>query len=266
MTEKLPSEPIFRLLAIMSRLRSPNGCPWDRAQTPESLKPYLLEEAYEVLDAIDNGETGNIKEELGDLLLQVVFLAEIFQSRGEFDFASVCEAISRKLIRRHPHVFGDSNEKNIAQLDRQWDSIKRSESASEPDSLVAGIPRNLPALLQAQKISARAARAGFDWNSPAEVMNKLDEEIDELKKAMESNDKKSISREIGDILFTVVNIGRHLEVDCETSLLDMIRRFETRFREMENLILENGKIIETMDIENMEPYWQQAKQENSEKE
>ncbi len=255
MLNNLPDEPMARLIAIMSLLRSKDGCPWDREQTPASLAPYLLEEAYEALAAINAGRPDDIKKELGDLLLQIVFLAKIFEEEDQFCFDDVANAICEKMIRRHPHVFGDSDEKDMDRLNRQWDSIKRSERQHRSDSLLASIPSNLPALLQAQKISDRVARAGFDWECPADVVDKLDEEVAEIREAIKNGDQKAIEDEFGDILFTIVNIGRHLGVDSEMSLLSMLQRFKTRFQNMEALLEADGRKIDDVDSDALNSYW-----------
>lgn len=247
------------LLEIMSRLRSENGCPWDKAQTPETLKPYLLEEAYEVIGSLDENNPDEIRNELGDLLLQIVFLSEIFKEDGHFEFNDVAQAIAEKLIRRHPHVFGDSNEENLSKLNEQWEAIKQNERKVKAHSIVGHIPNNLPALLQAQKISGKVAAVGFDWNSIDDVFEKLSEELDELKEAIAAKDTNAASDELGDLLFTVVNIGRHLNIDCETSLLQMLDRFKSRFQIMEEAVKKNGKNIDQTNLDELESLWQKAK-------
>ncbi len=259
MTKKLPLDPVERLLEIMTRLRSPDGCPWDRLQTPDTLKPYLLEETYEVLAALQSDAPLEVRGELGDLLLQIVFLSELFRESGAFDFNDVAASICEKLVRRHPHVFGGSNERDLAALDRQWEEIKRTEKKSRPKSMLGHIPGNLPALLLAQKISDRVAGAGFDWENHRQVIQKLEEEMDELKEAIAGGDAGEIGDELGDILFTVVNIGRHLDVDCETALLKMTHRFRARFELLESLLENDGRNLLEMTPAEMEPYWQKAK-------
>lgn len=265
MNIKLPADPIKKLITIMTHLRSDAGCPWDRIQSPETLKPYLLEETYEVLSALDSCDPDEICSELGDLLLQIVFLADIYREKTIFDFDAVAESISEKMIRRHPHVFSDSNERDLAQLDRQWESIKNSEKKEVTNSILEQQKSNLPALLQAQKLSGKVARVGFDWQNHQEVMAQLEEELTELNAAVTSGDKRSIRAEIGDILFTVVNLGRHLEIDCETALLEMIERFSSRFQAMEELISQEGHQLDQLDIRKLNSYWQKIKSAENEK-
>jgi len=259
MSMDFPENSINKLIAIMSHLRSPDGCPWDQLQSPESLRPYLLEETYEVLTALNEGDPGEIKKELGDLLLQIVFLADIFNEKGLFDFNSIADSISEKLIRRHPHVFSDSKEKDLLRLDKQWETIKNSERKNTVNSILDHQQLNLPALLLAQKISTKVARVGFDWSHYQEVLLQLDDELAELDDAVQIGDKTAISNEIGDILFTVVNMGRHLNVDCETALITMTERFNLRFRKMEDLINLDNKIIDHLEIAELNQYWQKAK-------
>ena len=259
MSMDFPEDPIKKLIAIMAHLRSPAGCPWDQRQSPESLRPYLLEETYEVLAALDEGDPDEIMKELGDLLLQIVFLADIFKEKGLFDFDSIADSISGKLIRRHPHVFSDSKENNLLQLDRQWESIKNAERKCAVNSILEPQPSNLPALLLAQKISTKVARVGFDWTHYQEVLLQLDDELAELDEAVQIGDKTAISNEIGDILFTIVNMGRHLDIDCETALFTMTDRFSFRFRKMEDLISQDNKQIDQLGITELNLYWQKAK-------
>ena len=255
----LPKDSIKRLSAIMTLLRSEQGCPWDKEQTPKSLKPYLLEEAYEVMAAIDSDNPDNIRDELGDLLLQITFLSELFEESGEFNFNDVAEAICEKLIRRHPHVFGESQEKNLEQLDRQWEQIKENENADYLHSRLGSAQRAFPALMSAQKITRKAARVGFDWNTHTEVIEQLQLELKELETAINEKDKKAIHEELGDVIFTAVNLGRHLEVDCETALIDTINRFRSRFEFMENSIKKDKLDIEQLDMDCLNRYWDEAK-------
>lgn len=259
MDKKLPNDPIRKLKAIMSHLRGPDGCPWDALQTPESLKPYLLEECYEVLSALDSNDSDEIRKELGDLLLQIVFLTDIFEERGEFDFNSVADSICEKLIRRHPHVFSDVEETDLDKLNKQWEEIKRTETKSMPDTMLPLHQSTAPALLQAQRVSNKVAKVGFDWRNYHEVMGQLDEELQELNEAISVSDKNAIQDEIGDILFTIVNLGRHLEIDCELALHKMISRFRSRFEIMERLIRDDSIQIDSLEIESLNTYWQKAK-------
>jgi len=264
MTSDLPTDPIKKLITIMMRLRSPQGCPWDRLQSPDSLKPYLLEEAYEVLAVLGSEQTDDIRDELGDLLLQIVFLAEIHRERGDFDFDEIAESICAKLIRRHPHVFADIEENDLTSLDRQWDAIKRSESGNNDNSALANLPENLPALLQAQKSSVKVARVGFDWPDADSVLAQLEDEIRELRDAIRSDRPEEVRAEIGDILFTVTNLARHLGQDAETALLEMNSRFRKRFQIMERIAREQGQDLEQLSIDDLNVLWQQAKAVNRE--
>ena len=248
----------------MMRLRSPQGCPWDRLKSQDSLKPYLLEEAYEVLAVLGSEQTDDIRDELGDLLLQIVFLAEIHRERGDFDFDEIAESICAKLIRRHPHVFADIEENDLTSLDRQWDAIKRSESGNNDNSALANLPENLPALLQAQKSSVKVARVGFDWPDADSVLAQLEDEIRELRDAIRSDRPEEVRAEIGDILFTVTNLARHLGQDAETALLEMNSRFRKRFQIMERIAREQGQDLEQLSIDDLNVLWQQAKAVNRE--
>ena len=259
MHKNLPDDQIRKLVEIMKRLRGPQGCPWDQLQTPATLKPYLLEEAYEVLHSLENEETDEIRDELGDLLLQIVFLAAIFEEQELFNIDDIAQSISEKLIRRHPHVFGSSDEQDLKQLDQQWESIKSQERKKQHASLLGNVQRNLPALLQAQKISSKVARVGFDWDDLNCVLGKFEEEMQELKSALAAGDKNEVQAEFGDLLFTMVNIGRHLDIDSETALLQMLERFRSRFHQVEEMISAAGENFDAMNIKQLEAFWQKAK-------
>jgi tetrapyrrole methylase family protein/MazG family protein len=250
------------LLDIMAQLRNPvTGCPWDREQTPESLKRFAIEEVYEVIEAIDDGDVDKYVEELGDLLLQVAFHAQLGRESGDFTIEDVVEGISEKLIRRHPHVFGDLLVNDSAEVLANWEVIKRAEKGnSNRKSRLDGVPRHLPALAQALEISKRAAKAGFEWESIDGVFDKIDEEIKELKEALGSGDQSAIHGEIGDLLFTVVNIARFAKIDPEDSLRIMVKRFSARFMAMETGA---GRPLEDLKTGELEVLWQVAKREES---
>jgi len=246
-----------RLVAIMARLRAPGGCPWDREQNFDTIKPYLLEETYEVMDAIDRRDWPHLAEELGDLLLQAVFFAQMASEEGKFRIDDSVDAISEKLIRRHPHVFADGNAKTADDVKRRWDEIKAEEKKSKgeaPRGLLESIPRNLPALVEAQQISSKAAGVGFDWENAGQVLEKLDEELHELAKAREQGSQTELEGEIGDLLFVVVNLARFLKVDPEQALRKTNAKFRKRFAHVEKHATLPGA-----PIEEMEALWQDAK-------
>src|SRR5689334_1634242 len=256
---KLPSGPGFaRLVEIMARLRSPEGCPWDREQTFDTIKPYLLEETYEVMDAIDAADWNGLVEELGDLLLQVVFFSQMAKEAGRFDISAPIEAINSKLIRRHPHVFADGDAKTSDEVLRKWDEIKATEK-ERPKGLLAGVPRSLPALMEARQIAGRAAGAGFDWNNVDEVLDKLQEELAELDQARRAGSQEGLQDEIGDLLFVIVNIARFLKVDPEQALRGTNSKFRRRFDFVEKGLEAQGKSLKESTVEEMESLWQQAK-------
>jgi tetrapyrrole methylase family protein/MazG family protein len=257
-----PSEPkqsaaqgFARLVEIMQRLRAPGGCPWDREQTLDTIKPYLLEETYEVLDAIDSRDWDGLAEELGDLLLQPVFFAQMASEEGRFDIADSLHAINTKLVRRHPHVFADGDAKTPDDVKRKWDEIK-TEEKPRPKGLLHGVPRSFPALVEAQQISSRAAGAGFDWRNVGEVLEKLREELAELDAAQSEAEREG---EIGDLLFVVVNIARFLKVDPEQALRKTNAKFRRRFQHVEEGLEAQGKSPRDASIDEMEALWQEAK-------
>lgn len=226
------SGPLYELAEVLRRLLAPGGCPWDRAQTHDTLKKYLIEEAYELCDAIDAQDEAKMLEELGDVLLQPFMHSEMKSLNGAFTIDDVAKGITDKLIRRHPHVFSNASAEDEQAVLQNWDAIKRSEKGDAPSSILEGVPSSMPGLLLALEISKRAARAGFEWQDLAGVLAKLDEEVAELKNDL--HDRERAAEEIGDLLFTVVNIARWLKVDPEESLRQMVRRFRTRFEAMEN--------------------------------
>lgn len=261
MTENRTLAAINRLLKIVATLRSPEGCPWDAEQTPESLKPYLLEETYEVLAAIDGGEPEAICDELGDLLLQVVFQARLFEERQDFDMADVASRIADKLIRRHPHVFAGHQQRGKKDLAVQWEKIKAEEKErrGEPASLLGDIPRHLPALLRARKLSEKASRVGFDWSEVDGIFAKIDEELQEFREALSRSDQRAMNDELGDLLFAVVNLGRFLHIDAEEALRQTSNRFVARFGHIETILAERGKTFEQSSPAEMDSLWDDAK-------
>ncbi len=255
------------LVALVDRLRGPGGCPWDRQQTFDTLKPMLLEEAYETLEALESGDREAFCSELGDLLFQVVFLSQVAESEGAFDIDDVTDAILSKMIRRHPHVFGEVKADTADKVLHHWESIKREERAKavpagkREESILDHLPR-LPALLTAHKLTSKASRVGFDWSHVDEIIAKLEEEIDELKEALESSANSKQERteqEVGDLLFAVVNIARFLGIDPETALRKTNRKFVQRFQFIEASLRQAGKDFQDSTVEEMEDLWQQAK-------
>ncbi len=249
-----------RLVKIMARLRAPGGCPWDREQTFDTIKPYLLEETYEVMDAIDARDFEGLAEELGDLLLQPVFFAQMASEEGRFDIADSLAAINNKLIRRHPHVFADGDAKTPDDVTRKWDEIK-AEEKPRPKGLLAGVPRSLPALVEAQQIASRAAGAGFDWENIEQVFDQLREELAELDEAREQAQPDRLEDEIGDLFFVIVNLARFLKVDPEQALRRTNAKFRRRFAHVEEGVAASGKTLREATMEQMESLWQDAKRQ-----
>ncbi len=238
------------LVKVMERLR--RECPWDREQTHESLKKYLIEEAYEVLDAIDSKDDEKLKEELGDLLLQPVFHSQIAKERGAFDIGDVIDTLVRKLIERHPHVFGDAKPEDVL---KNWEKKKMEKR----ESILEGIPKHLPALMRSQKLQDKASQVGFDFTDISQVFEKIQEEIEELKESLRDNDKKNIKHEIGDILTAVVELARFVGVDAESALQEANDRFIRRFQYIEKRAKEMGKSLEEMSLEEMDRLWEEGK-------
>jgi MazG family protein len=251
------------LVGIMARLRDPQtGCPWDREQTPISLRKYLIEEAYEVVEAIDSGIPAKLSEELGDLLLQVVFHAQLAHESDQFALPDVIRAIVEKLIRRHPHVFGTVTVSGTDQVLQNWEQIKRAEPGYEDRvGILDGIPPALPALMRALEVSKRVVKVGFEWPSVAEVLDKVEEEITELRAEIASRETARAADELGDLLFTLVNVARQLGVDPEDALRKMTQRFATRFRYIENFAAESNRAVAELSLAEMETVWQTAKRE-----
>jgi MazG family protein len=246
-----------RLVGILARLRAPGGCPWDREQNFDTIKPYLLEETYEVFDAVDQRDWPGLAEELGDLMLQAVFFAQMASEEGKFRIDDSLDAICEKLIRRHPHVFGDATAKTSGDVKRRWDEIKDGEKKDRgkpPQGRLDSVSRQLPALVEAQQISSKAAALGFDWENPGQVLDKLDEELRELALARENGAPAELEGEIGDLLFVLVNLARFFQVDPEQALRRTNAKFRKRFA-----FVESQAVFPGATIEQMEALWQQAK-------
>jgi ATP diphosphatase len=268
-----PSRDIQRLLDIMAALRTPEtGCAWDLQQDFRSIASYTLEEAYEVVDAIERGDLQDLRDELGDLLLQVVFHARMAEEQGSFGFEDVVEAITSKLVRRHPHVFGDARDLEPAAVKAIWDEIKQAEKAERRDARAAaglspdaeqrflgGIPVALPALVRAAKLTAKAAKVGFDWPDAAQVIDKIHEELDEVGEAAATGDPDRIEDEMGDLLFAVTNLARHYGIDPEKALRRTNAKFERRFGQIEDALARQGRCLEDADLDEMEKLWGDAK-------
>jgi len=261
MNEKNDQDNAFRkLVGLMAALRGPEGCPWDKKQTPDSLKPFLVEECYEVIDALDEGKPDKIKEELGDLLFQIIFHARISEERGHFSIDDVITAIHEKMTRRHPHVFGDEKLATDKEVLANWEEIKKKEKGHEDrKSILEGVPKELPSLLRAHRLQERAARVGFDWNHLNEALPKLDEEIAEFKESLKAEDAGKIEEELGDVFFMLVNVSRFLGVNPDEALRKTISKFIHRFRYIEEHAANAGKSLNDMTLDEMEALWQEAK-------
>lgn len=255
--------PIDQLILVMKKLRSEKGCPWDREQTHSSLKKYLMEECAELMDSIDDKDSEGICEELGDLLMHIVFHSRIAEENKSFTFEDVARGITEKMIRRHPHVFGNEKAENSGEVIEMWESIKKREKKDrnkERKSLMDGIPRHLPALFRAHEMQRKAAKVGFDWINSHQIIEKIEEEMEELKKAIATGDEKSINEEIGDLIFSVVNLARfRKEKSAEEILADTIQKFERRFRYIEEKLASAGKSAETSSLDEMDGLWNEAK-------
>lgn len=270
-----PSTATAALIAIMARLRDPQGgCPWDRQQTFATIAPFTIEEAYEVEDAIARGDMGALKDELGDLLLQVVFHARMAEEAGLFSFADVAAGISEKLVRRHPHVFGDQVAETPGAVMQNWESIKAAERAARAETQVetgeispvlAGVTNGLPGLTRAVKLQNRAARVGFDWPDKAPVIMKIKEELQELEEEIKSDELDKVEEEFGDFLFVVANLARHLKLDPESALRRANRKFINRFSKMEEILKQEGKALDATDLATMDAAWNVAKMLEKEK-
>jgi len=249
---------VSRLREIVARLRAPDGCPWDREQTHSSLRAALIEECYETVEAIEKSDDINLREELGDLLLHVVMHAHMGGERQAFTFEEVVEGICEKLIRRHPHVFGTANADDSGAVLKQWEQIKRQEKG-EGASIMDGLPMALPSLMRAQNAQKKAARVGFDWDEAAPVIEKIEEELEEVRVEIAKGDQEALEQEIGDLLFSVVNLSRKLHIDAETALTGATRKFVGRFREVEKQIATTGRKFEEASVEEMNTLWEEAK-------
>ena len=248
-----------RLVEIMRRLRAPGGCPWDAEQSHESLKRYLIEETYEVIEAIDKNDPELLKEELGDLMLQPVFHAVIAEEKGEFTLDEVLDTICDKLVRRHPHVFAGQVVKTANEQVENWERIKKDEHGEGRKSALAGIPPHLPALMKAQKITEKAARVGFDWEQTDQVFAKVLEELHEFEETMAIGDEMRMEAELGDLLFAIVNLGRFLSLNPEEALRKTIERFSRRFAHIEDTMHARGVLMKEATLEEMEELWEEAK-------
>ncbi len=248
---------ITRLLRIMARLRGPKGCPWDREQTHQSIRHNLIEECYEALDAMDDNNMTEFRDELGDLLLQVVFHAQMASEAREFDFDTVAKSIADKLVRRHPHVFGKKRADTSVEVLKQWEAIKKEEKNAH--SIVAEIPRSLPALLKADKVQRKVARVGFDWKRVNDVVAKVEEELRELKAALASGDRRQFGEELGDLLFAAVNLARFEGLHAEDLLNRTISKFVARFQQIERAVHKSGRRLEDCTLEELDALWESAK-------
>lgn len=247
------------LVRLMTRLRGPDGCPWDRKQTLPDLKPFVVEEAYEVVDAIDQDDRDALREELGDMLLEAVFVAEITREEGSFDIYDSITAIHDKLVRRHPHVFGDVVAGDAEEVLVNWEKLKQEERKAENKSLLSGVPRSLPALLKASRLTEKASRVGFDWRRTEDVLEKLDEELAEFREAVSSGDAARMQDELGDILFTIANVARKADLNPEEALQSTNRKFTSRFAWMEQHVRERGQNLDQLSLEEMDRLWDEAK-------
>ena len=262
-----PHPAFDRLVSIMATLRSPNGCPWDKEQTPQTLKPYLVEETYEVLDALEAEDWAELKEELGDLLLQIVFHAQLMAEAGEFTIDDVAQAIADKMTRRHPHVFSGLKVGSAAEVSQNWAKIKAQEKRAKKrergaadQSVLAGVPKGAPALIQAQRLGEKATRVGFDWPSAAAVFEKVTEEYQELAAVLATRHTEQQEHELGDLLFALTSLARHLDLDAESALRKASGRFSRRFRYIEEQLARNREDIHHTSLARLEELWQEAKQ------
>jgi MazG family protein len=270
-----PGDWFDKLVAVQARLRAPKGCPWDIEQTHQTLRTYLIEEAYEVLEALDSGDDSKFADEMGDLLLQVVFHSQIAREEGRFSVADVIQAIHDKMIRRHPHVFGETRAKDSAEVLRNWEQIKaeerkangaageKSKKDAKPASLLDGVSHALPATMEGFQLTRKASRIGFDWDTVDGVFDKMREEQSEVREAIQSGDQKKIEEEMGDALFAAVNLSRFLKVDPEIALKRANAKFARRFREMERLARESGREFKDVPRAKMESFWEATKHSDS---
>jgi MazG family protein len=255
-----PAAALTSFLAIVRRLRGPGGCPWDARQTPDTLKTYVLEEAYELVEALDSRQPDKIQEELGDLLLHIIFLSEIFRESGRFSLAEVIEGISAKMIHRHPHVFGQAKAETMEELRAIWDQAKAQEGKNQGPSRFAEFSKPQPALEQAQRLGEEAARIGFDWPDLEGVLEKVEEEWQEFRQTLSQNDRAAQEEELGDLLFALVNVARFLHINTEGALRRTIHKFIKRFHLVERALTKQGKTPETATLEEMDAIWEAIKQ------
>ncbi len=252
-----------KLLYVMEKLRGPEGCPWDKKQDLYSLKPYIIEEAYEVVEALEKEDMDLLKEELGDLLLQVIFQAQIGKERKLFDIDDIIKGIVAKLIRRHPHVFGEKQVKSVQEVNKTWEEIKQKERINnKEESILSDISKIQPSLNQAYEVQQKAAEVGFDWNEIKEVIAKIEEETKELKEVIDDKDTDKIEDEMGDLLFAVVNLSRFKSINPEIALLRTINKFKKRFQYIETSLNNNNKDINKMSIKELDKFWEEAKENN----
>ena len=255
-----PHPAINELIDLIRKLRGEDGCPWDRKQTPSSMVRYLTEEMYELVDAIESDDIDQIRDELGDVLFHILFIAQLFQEQGLFDTGDVIRRITEKMIRRHPHVFGSTHVESTEEVRKRWHEIKKEEKRGQPDpGILNSVPSSMPALLRAYQLSERAARAGFDWNDLYGVLEKSEEEWTEFKKALSAEDPAGIEIEFGDILFTLVNVARFAHIHPETSLNKALKKFETRFRAMEERIARRGLRFDSLTQAELDRFWSEVK-------
>ncbi|NQZ58090.1 MAG: nucleoside triphosphate pyrophosphohydrolase [Lentisphaeraceae bacterium] len=249
---------VQEIVNIMARLRAPDGCPWDQKQTHKTLKPYLIEESCEVIDAIDSGDMKHLEEELGDVLMNLVFHAQLASEKNIFTFQDVARNISEKMVHRHPHVFAEANNLTPEEVEAQWEKIK-AEEKSERESILDGIPNSLPALMRAQKIQRKAAKVGFDWPDERGPREKISEEMAELEEAIASGDQEEVEKEFGDLLFSMVNLARHLNIDADHALNLTNRKFTERFKYVEKSCKEQDVEMKTAGLEKLDEFWDEAK-------
>lgn len=257
MNKEKTEKPFTKLLNIVSQLRGPDGCPWDKEQTHKSLLPYFLEEAYEVIEGVEAGDMNSLKEELGDVLLHVVFQADIAQKNSEFTIEDSLNHVNEKLVRRHPHVFGDKKADAAFHAKQNWESAKHKEKKRK--SRLDGVPETLPALTRAQRLQEKASYTGFDWENIEQVWGKINEEIQELKEAQTNGIKKHIEEEIGDVIFSIVNLARFLNISAEFALRKTNKKFTTRFKAVEDELKNRGKTVEDSNLEEMDTIWNEVK-------
>ncbi len=254
---------VIRLVKIMEKLRGPGGCPWDRKQDYYSLKPYIIEEAYEVVEALEKKDIDLLKEELGDLLLQVVFQSQIGKEEDEFDLKDIFYTVSEKMVRRHPHVFGDIKADNVSEVMINWQNIKNKEKnhTDQHESILDDVSRSAPALNQAYETQKKAAEVGFDWDNVADVVNKIEEELNEVKEAIENNNEDEVTDELGDLLFATVNLARFYKIDPEIALYGTIIKFKDRFKYIEKTVHNRGYDMVDLSLAELDEIWEESKEE-----